>query len=147
MDETQSDHHRHMEKRFLGAHQWWRQLRMYRPLVILFYWLEFKLFGSNPMGFHAVTLLLHILNTAPRYFKLCQTKTSGIAAILASAVFAIHPVQVEAVSNIASHTDLMATSGILVSFCFGQGPHWRWSCALIYFLRCVQKSLRLSVHS
>ena len=121
----------------LGTHQWWRQTG-YRPLVILFYWLEFKLFGSNPMGFHAVTLLLHILNTA-LVFKLCQTKTSGIAAILASAVFAIHPVQVEAVSNIASHTDLMATSGILVSLLLWTRPHWRWSCALFIFLALCSK--------
>ncbi|MGC6507166.1 MAG: tetratricopeptide repeat protein [Myxococcota bacterium] len=111
---------------------------MYRPVVLFTYWLEFTIFGTNPMGFHTMTILLHSLNTA-LVFQLCQRHTNALPALLASAIFALHPVQVEAAMNIASHTDLLATAGILISLLLWPRAKLRWICAVCLFLSFCSK--------
>ena len=40
----------------------------YRPILNLFYRAEFQLFGTNPVGYHGVNILFHILNSFLVYF-------------------------------------------------------------------------------
>ena len=85
----------------------------YRPLVVVSYWLDYQVWGNNPLGYHAFNLLLY-LSIALGVFGL--SKALGLengAAWVGALFFAFHPIQNIAVGNIASRTDLMATSFLL----------------------------------
>ncbi|MFT7622451.1 MAG: tetratricopeptide (TPR) repeat protein [Myxococcota bacterium] len=90
-----------------------RDAKMYRPLVIASYWLERQAFGTSPAGPHTTNLLLHMLCALLLWLLMRRLGVPAVAAAVGCALFAVHPVQVEAVSNIASRGDLLATALLL----------------------------------
>lgn len=77
------------------------------PLLYSTFWLEHKLWGFTPVGYHLVNLLLHVVNTCLVWWLLCRLAVSG--AWLIAAVFAVHPVHVEAVAWVMARKDLLST--------------------------------------
>jgi len=115
---------------------------MYRPLVIDSYWLEHRLWGNSPVGYHAVSLLLHVGNSL-LVFTLARRLQIGSGAALAGALFfAIHPVQVEAVASVASRTDLLATLGVLSACLLWTGSERSRKVALapLFLALCAKES-------
>ncbi len=73
------------------------QSSRYRPLSNLWYALQYHLFGLNPVGSHAAEIALH-LAAVLLVFKVAERLTRDrIAALLACALFAVHPVHVQTV--------------------------------------------------
>jgi protein O-mannosyl-transferase len=68
----------------------------YYPLLHSAFWLEHKLWGDSVLGYHLVTLLWHMLAVSLVYCILVRLKVPG--AMLAAAIFAVHPVMVESVA-------------------------------------------------
>jgi hypothetical protein len=93
-----------------------RESGMYRPLVVASYEGDRAVFGSSPIGPHAVNLLLHLLCAWLLYRLALQHGAEKKEAVLASALFSLHPVCVEAVANVASRGDLLATALLLGAF-------------------------------
>ncbi len=58
--------------------------------------MEHKLWNDSVLGYHAVTLLWHMLAVSLVYCILVRLKIPG--ALLAAAIFALHPVMVESVA-------------------------------------------------
>ena len=75
------------------------------PLLYSTFWLEHKLWGFAPAGYHIVNLLLHFANTWLVWLLLRR----GPGAWLIAAVFAVHPVHVEAVTWVIARKDLLST--------------------------------------
>ena len=80
----------------------------YWPLTYTSFWLEHKLWGLNPAGYHLVNVLVHLANTLLVWRLLKRLALP--AAWLIAAVFAIHPVRVEPVLWIISRKDLLSTT-------------------------------------
>jgi tetratricopeptide (TPR) repeat protein len=80
----------------------------WHPLTWLSHTLDYQLFGLNPLGYHLVSLLFHIIS-ALLLFKILSdtTKTIWTSAFIA-AVFALHPVQVEAVAWVAEQKTVLS---------------------------------------
>ena len=79
----------------------------YYPLVFSSFWLESCLWGnSNPMGFHVVNVLLHIAN-ALLIWLICR-RLGFSWGLLAGAVFALHPVEVESVAWITERKNVLS---------------------------------------
>ena len=105
----------------------------YWPLLYTSFWLEHKLWGFNPAGFHAANILLHGINSVLLWRLLARIAMPG--AWLIAAVFALHPVHAEAVAWIIARKDLLATFFyILAAGCwlrYRERPRTRTYAALL----------------
>lgn len=91
------------------------QSNVYRPLVTLSWMLNYVGFGNRDraLGYHVVNLALHLINVVLAWLVILRIWGDLLPAFLAAAVFAVHPVNTEAVTNIAGRADLMAATGVL----------------------------------
>lgn len=88
----------------------------YRPLITAINVISYALFGVKPFLYHLTNILIHLLNCLlvyllfARYFALPR-----LAVLLASLVFALHPIHTESVCFISGKTDLLATTFFLLA--------------------------------
>jgi protein O-mannosyl-transferase len=82
-------------------------LRQTRPLTYLTYWLNYQAGGTNPLGYHAVNLLLHLAAVLLAY-ECLRRLLPARAAWLAAAIFAVHPLQAESVDYIWGRSMVLA---------------------------------------
>jgi tetratricopeptide (TPR) repeat protein len=88
----------------------------YHPITILIFAIEYKLFGFDETGYHAVNLLLHLMNTLLVYFAIFRLSGNKIIALVAALLFGIHPLHVESVAWAAELKDLLYTLFFLAAY-------------------------------
>jgi tetratricopeptide (TPR) repeat protein len=94
---------------------WWQQMPGIRPLLKLSYTLNW-ISGFGAPGFHAVNLLLHLLNVTllwrlSAYFPLPAASKRGMQVrLLVTLLFALHPIQTEAVTYVSGRSMLLMAS-------------------------------------
>ena len=108
----------------------------YWPLVYTSFWLEHKLWGLNPVGYHAVNIALHLANCLLLWRLLVHLRVPGAAVV--AAVFAAHPVHVESVAWIIERKDMLSAlfylTAVLVWVRFVEQPRaWLYALALVLF--------------
>ena len=86
----------------------------YWPLVYSTFWLEHKLWGFDPTGYHIVNVVLHFANVLLLWHLLARLTVPG--AWIISAVFAVHPLHVESVAWVIERKDLLSTLFYLAAF-------------------------------
>ncbi len=96
----------------------------YVPLTSSTLWLEWRLWGMNPTGYHVTNLLLHIAACLLIWSLLQRLSIPG--AFLAAVLFAIHPVNVESVAWVEQRKNTLALVFFLLS--------------IIWFLRTEEPS-------
>lgn len=90
------------------AHTYWPEQSGgdgYRPLTIMIFRAEWALGGGNPLVFHVTNVALHAL-TAVVVFWLATALLPLAAAWIAAALYAVHPVHVEAIANVVGQSEL-----------------------------------------
>jgi tetratricopeptide (TPR) repeat protein len=85
----------------------------YRPLTTLSLALDCAVYGNTPAGFHLTNLAIHLASTGLLFWLLRIRGCGGYAAMLGSALWALHPRLTEAVAWISGRTDLLATFFVL----------------------------------
>jgi tetratricopeptide (TPR) repeat protein len=90
----------------LGLLELWR-LPQAQPLTRLTYWLNYEVGGADPLGYHLLNLALHIGAVLLAY-ECLRRLLPGRAAVIAAALFAVHPMQAEAVNYVWARGAVLA---------------------------------------
>ncbi|MFY9553492.1 MAG: hypothetical protein WAV47_02105 [Blastocatellia bacterium] len=88
----------------------------YRPLRDISYALDFALWGERPFGFHLTSILIHLGNTLIVMLLMRRLTRDIIPASIAALIFAVHPIQVDAVTYVSGRRDVLFSLFYLVSF-------------------------------
>ncbi len=98
-----------------GLYQFWftTEAPDYYPASNTTLWIEWRLWGMKPTGYHVTNLILHIVESLLIWVILQKLSIPG--AFLAALIFAVHPVNVESVAWIAQRKGLMAILFFLLS--------------------------------
>ena len=91
-----------------------QNLALWRPVVTGLYGLEWALWDGGPTGFHLANVLLHGAVTALVVLLLGGLMPVG-AAFVAGLVFAVHPLHVEAVSNVVGRAEVLSAFFFLLA--------------------------------
>ncbi|OGP58969.1 MAG: hypothetical protein A2V67_19840 [Deltaproteobacteria bacterium RBG_13_61_14] len=97
-------------------------VQMYRPLTLLSYAATFALFGSKPLGFHLLNLLIHSLNALLVFFLARRWLKDQVLSWLLALTFAVATVNTMAVNYISSRSDLLAAGWVLLALFLDDGP-------------------------
>lgn len=87
-----------------------RTTKQYYPAVFTTFWVEYQVWGLNPMGYHIVNVLLHVAN-ALLVWRLCVmlgVPGGHAAGWLIAMIFALHPVHVESVAWITERKNVLS---------------------------------------
>ncbi len=87
----------------------------YWPLVYTGFWLEHKLWGAAPLGYHVTNLLLYVANVLLAWKLLLLLRLAAPAAWAAAAVWAVHPLHVESVVWVIERKDVLSGMFYLAS--------------------------------
>ena len=87
----------------------------WHPLTWLSHALDCQLFGLNPGRQHGMNLLLHVVNVLLLFWVLWRATGSAGRSAMVSALFALHPINVESVAWIAERKNLLSMMFFLLA--------------------------------
>jgi hypothetical protein len=96
---------------------WWRVwgIAQTRPLTYFTFWFDYQIWGENPAGYHLLSLVLHVAAVLLLARVLPDTLSTFGAAL-----FAVHPLQAEAVLYVFARASVLMTV-----FCLLSWSSWR----------------------
>jgi len=88
----------------------------YRPLVNIFYTLDYKIWGMKSSGFRTTNLILHLLTCIVLYQFLSKLSGGHLIPFGVTLLFGLHPVNTESVAFISARNNILVTLFSLISF-------------------------------
>lgn len=85
------------------------------PLAYLSFAVDHAFAGLDPAAFHRTNLVLHLANVALLFALILRLSGSGLVAFVTSALFGLHPLQVESVAWVSSRKNVLFLLFFLLS--------------------------------
>lgn len=134
-----------------GLNRIWFHLefQQYQPLQLTTHWFEYRIWGFNPLGYHAVNIVLHAGVGLLLWRVLLSLKVP--AAWLCAAIFLVHPVNAETAAYVTERRNLLSGAcyfaAMLCWFRFEERGEKRWYVAAlaIFFLGLFAKTVICSL--
>jgi tetratricopeptide (TPR) repeat protein len=99
---------------------WWPtgEGGVYRPFATLSYLFNYAILGNqdHPFGYHAINFLIHFFNAVLVYALATRFIRKFWPSFFIAAIWAVHPVLTESVTNMVGRADLLAATGTLGAF-------------------------------
>jgi len=92
-----------------------------RPVRFVSLWIDYRLFGENPAGFHLVNALMHgavgvlVLLYAASLLRPAGPFARAAVPLIAATLFIVHPIQSESVICVSHRKEMLATSFVLLA--------------------------------
>jgi len=104
--------------RLILTEQYWHgstAFGLYRPLTTFSYLLNYAVFGNgtHPAGYHWVNLALHAVNVSLVYLLGLVVFETAAPSLALAALWGLHPLLTESVTNVVGRADLLAALGVL----------------------------------
>jgi protein O-mannosyl-transferase len=120
----------------------------YRPLNRASYLIDYKIAGMKPAWYHGVNIFIHLGNVLLLYFLLCRFLPNKNTALITALIFAVHPVNTEAVNFVSARNTLLALffslSSLLSFICLkSRGKRWPIFSAMLFFCGLLSKETAL----
>lgn len=111
---------------------------MYQPLPILSFAINYAQSGLDTFPMHLVNLIFHLLNIILVYSLIRKISDRFDVAIIVAALFALHPLNVEAVTWISARSSSMYTFFYLLALMFyvdylKKGLKWKYLVLVLVF--------------
>jgi len=110
----------------------------WHPLTWLSHMADVSLYGRNPAGHHATSLVLHVVNTLLLFVVFRDLTKDSVRSAWVAALFAVHPAHVESVAWVAERKDVLSTAFWLATmWAYGswvrKGGAGRYAVVLLFF--------------
>jgi tetratricopeptide (TPR) repeat protein len=110
----------------------------WHPLTWLSHMIDYELFGLDPAGHHAVSMVLHAVNTVLLFHIFTAMTGAFWQSAFLAAMFGLHPLHVESVAWVAERKDVLsAFFWILTIFAharYARGPsRQRYFMVILFF--------------
>lgn len=142
--------------RYFTEHVWGHQNpnaqgNYYRPLFLLWLYINRSLFGLQPVWWHLATVAAHVCVTYLVYLLVHKIVRDRLTAGVAALLFGLHPVHIEAVAWVSGVTEPLLALALIPSFlCYlnwrerTEKSRWRFAASLIlYVLAMLAKETAL----
>ena len=91
----------------------------WRPVLLISFALDYKIFNLNPLGYHLTNTLLHILVAILGFFLIYTlSQKKFLLSYLPALLFLVHPLQTEAITYIAGRADPLSSVFALLTLIF-----------------------------
>ncbi|MEI9814146.1 MAG: hypothetical protein WDO18_16535 [Acidobacteriota bacterium] len=125
------------------------QSNFYRPVQTIVYTLSYAMGELSPAPYHVFNLLFHVAASIFVYLICVELAVAPLAALLAAAVFAVHPIHTEAVTWIAAIPDVSCGAFAFASvWAFlksknGEVRAWWIASAALFFCALMAKEMAI----
>ena len=114
----------------------------YRPLQMLTYMMDYRLWNLDARGYHLSNILLHIWVALAVYWLLNILYHDRLLCLLGSVLFLVHPINTEAVAYISGRADPLSSLFMLLCFILYIKATGSWN-PIIYLLCLLSFALAL----
>ncbi|MBU0458983.1 tetratricopeptide repeat protein [Patescibacteria group bacterium] len=106
----------YLVRNFSPAIFWNYDPELYIPITYLSFQIDYALAGLNATWFHFVNLFIHVLNAILVFVLTKKITSKKYLALPIALIFALHPINTEAVAWISARKELLSTLFFLLSF-------------------------------
>jgi len=123
---------------------------VWRPLMTLSFALDYRLWKLNARFYHIENVFFHIANAILVYIATVLVIGDGFTAFIAAIVFAIHPVQTEAVTWVSGRSNVLFLFFFLSAFLAHvqnrrRGPRTPYYFLSLIFFSCSLMSKEMAI--
>ena len=122
--------------------------QQYLPMQMTTHWIEYRIWGTEPLGYHIVNVILHAFVGLLLWRVLLRLEVP--AAWLCAAIFLVHPVHAETAGYVTERRNLLAALFYFLSllswFNFERSSDRRWYAAALmcFTLALLSKTVTCS---
>ncbi|NWW16105.1 TMTC3 protein, partial [Falcunculus frontatus] len=92
-----------------------RSHKSYRPLTVLTFRLNYLFSELNAVSYHFLNLVFHVV-VCLVFLKVCKLFLDNKSSVVASLLFAVHPIHTEAVTGVVGRAELLSSIFFLAAF-------------------------------
>uniref|UniRef100_A0A8C0HYL3 dolichyl-phosphate-mannose--protein mannosyltransferase n=1 Tax=Balaenoptera musculus TaxID=9771 RepID=A0A8C0HYL3_BALMU len=92
-----------------------RSHKSYRPLTVLTFRLNYWFSELKPMSYHLLNMIFHAV-VSVIFLKVCKLFLDNRSSVIASLLFAVHPIHTEAVTGVVGRAELLSSIFFLAAF-------------------------------